>query len=292
MTFAAYLLGFLAATSNAGANVLQRVANRDEGTDREFSWQLVKDLLHKPVWYAGIGCITGSFVFQAAGLGFGTLAAVEPLLVLELPITLLMSRLWLGGRLDRGTWSSIIAMTLATMALIGFLGPSGGRTTGISWLTYVIAGGLTAAVIGVCYGLGVRWRQPGRRAAVLGIGTGTAYGLAAAFTKGMTGQFGSGGIVGILTAWQLYTAIVAGLFAVWMHQNAVSAGRLVVAQPGTTLADPYVSILWGAAVYSEAMRDGLWIVPAVLAGAVMTAAAITLSRSSQTSGPAAVEELR
>lgn len=292
MIFLAYLCGLLAATGNAAANVLQRAANRSEDADREFSWQLVTDLLHKPVWFAGIGCMAASFCLQAAGLGLGSLAAVEPLLVLELPLTLVASRLWLGGRLDRRAWLSIIVMSAATIGLIAALGPTKGKTSGISWFTYAIALAVTVTALAVFYGLGRRTTNPAHRAAILGVGTGTGYGLAASLMKGMTGQFSSGGFAGVFTAWQLYAGVAAGVFAVWMNQNAVGAGRLVIAQPGVTLTDPCISVAWGAAVYSESIRGGLWIIPELAAAVIMTLAAVALSKASDTSGPAAEGEQR
>lgn len=290
MSFVAYILGFLAAAANAAANVLQRAANRGDNRDREFSLQMVKNLLRNKVWFLGLLAIAGSFFLQAAALGFGTLAAVEPLLVLELPLTLIASYLWLGSRLDRRSWGAILTMTLATIALIAFLGPGRGHTGGIAWYVYFAAIVATGAVVGGCYYLGVRWQDKARRSAILGIGTGTAYGLAAALTKGMTEQFSHGGITGVFESWQLYAAIAVGGLAVWMHQNAVAAAKLVVAQPGVTLADPYVSILWGAAVFSEPMRGGFWVVLALLAGAALTGSAILLSRSSETDSANAQDE--
>lgn len=290
MSFVAYILGFLAAVANAAANVLQRAANRGENKNQEFSLQMIKNLLQNRVWFLGLLAIAGSFFLQAAGLGFGTLAAVEPLLVLELPLTMIASRLWLGSDLDRRAWLAIIAMTGSTIALIAFLGPGRGHTNGVAWYVYFAAIVATVAVIGICFFLGKRWQDKARRSAILGIGTGAAYGLAAALTKGMTQQFSQGGIVGVFEAWQLYAAILAGAFAVWLHQNAVAAAQLVVAQPGVTLVDPYVSILWGAAVFSEPMRSGFWVVLALLAGAGLTASAIVLAKSSQTDEDNAEEE--
>src|SRR5579875_2153495 len=99
MTIIALLLGFLAAVANAGSNVLQRAANREESSDLEFSLTLIGQLVRKPIWLAGMGVMILSVVLQAAGLGFGTLASVEPLLVLELPLTLIGAAIWLGGSL-------------------------------------------------------------------------------------------------------------------------------------------------------------------------------------------------
>jgi hypothetical protein len=104
-------------------------------------------------------------------------------------------------------------------------------------------------------------------------------------TKGMTGQYASWGITGVLTSWQLYAAGVAGIFAFWLCQNAIDAGRRAAAQPGVTLADPYISIAWGAAVFHEPMRAGLWAAVAVLRGLAMSAGAFILARSPAITGP-------
>jgi hypothetical protein len=41
---------------------------------------------------------------------------------------------------------------------------------------------------------------------------------------------------------------IASLASMWLLQNALHAGKLVAAQPGMTLLDPVVSIIWGAGV--------------------------------------------
>lgn len=283
MSFLAYILGFLAACSNAGANTLQRAANREENNqDQEFSLQLIRNLLHQPLWFAGMACMTASFFLQAAGLGLGTLSGVEPLLVLELPMTMVASFVWLHEGIDRRAWVAVASMTASTIALIAFLGPGRGKTTGIPWWVWFVAIGLTGALVGGCYLMGVRWKDENKRSMILGIGTGACYGLAASLVKGMTEHFSSGGIAGVFEAWQLYAAIAVGAFAVWMHQNAVSAGKLVVAQPGVTLGDPYIAIIWGATVFGEPMRGGFWIALAVLSALALTVSSIVLSKSGST----------
>jgi drug/metabolite transporter (DMT)-like permease len=278
MTWLGYAFGLLAAISNAGASILQREANEDESDDRRFSWGLVKDLFHKPRWFGGVGFMTASFFLQAAGLGIATLGAVEPLLVLELPITLIAARLWLDAPMDRRAYAGVFGMSAGTIALIAFLDPRHG-TSSIPLHVYLVGIAITGAGIAACYAYGRATNDNRRRATVLGVGTGIAFGLTAAITKGMTEQFSNGGIVGVLTSWQLYGAILGGLLAVWMQQNAVGSQRLVFAQPGITLTDPYVSIVWGAVVFHETMRSGLWVLAAVLAAVAMALSAVVLSRA-------------
>lgn len=290
MSIVAYLFGCLAAVSNASTNVMQRAANRSESQRLEFSLQLIKNLVRRRLWLAGVGTMLVSFVLQALGLGFGTLAAIEPLLVLELPLTLIGARVFLGSELGKRETIAIAVMTAGTIGLIGFLGPSAGHRGTIAWTVWLVASIGTAIPVVVLYWLGRVAASPGRRAAMLGLGAGISFGLAAGFIKGMTEQFSSGGTVSVLASWQLYAAGVAGLMAFWMFQNAINAGRLAAAQPGVTLADPYVSIIWGALVFHEAMRGGFWLVAAVLSAAAMTAGAIMLARSPSLTGARAADE--
>lgn len=276
--------------ANAGSNVLQRAANRDESSELEFSLRLIGELVRKPIWLAGIGAMIVSFLLQATGLGLGTLASVEPLLVLELPLSLIGAALWLGGSLGRREWVAVLGMTAGTIGLIAFLAPRGGQDARIVWWVWLVAIMATAGVAAVMFGLGHHTTDPGRRATLLGVSAGTADGLAASLIKGMTEQFSHGGVVGAVTAWQLYGAIAAGLTAVWLRQNAVNAGRLVAAQPGMTLADPYVAIIWGALVFGETFRSGFWIVLAVLAGAGMSVSAVVLAGAPAVHGEQAAEE--
>ena len=72
MTVLAYIFGCLAATTNASANVMQRAVSRRESSELEFSFQLIRNLLQRPLWLAGIGTMLASLLFQALGLGLGT----------------------------------------------------------------------------------------------------------------------------------------------------------------------------------------------------------------------------
>jgi hypothetical protein len=286
----AFACGCLAAVANAATNVMQRSANRSESERLQFSLQLIKNLLRKRLWLASIATMLASFVLQAAGLGLGTLAAIEPLLVLELPLTLVGARFFLGARLGRREQWAIGVMSAATIGLIGFLGPSGGRGTGIGWLVWLIAVVATAVPVGVIFWLGERARSPGRRAGLLGTGAGLSFGFAAGLTKGLTEQFSSGGVAGVLTSWQLYAAAAVGLLAFWLGQNAMNAGRLAAAQPGITLGDPLVAIAWGAMVFHEKLRGGPWLAGAVASAAAMAAGAVVLARSPATTGEQAARE--
>src|SRR5947209_6543036 len=65
MLYVSFPLAVLAALSNATANVLQRVANRDEPDRVALTLRLIRDRLHRKVWLTGIGMDVLSFVLMA-----------------------------------------------------------------------------------------------------------------------------------------------------------------------------------------------------------------------------------
>ena len=70
----------------------------------------------------------------------------------------------------------------------------------------------------------------------------------------------------------------------FLVQSALNAGGLLAAQPGLTLSDPVVSILWGVMAFHEQLRGGLFIVLAVISGLTLAAAVVVLARSPLLSG--------
>jgi len=135
-----------------------------------------------------------------------------------------------------------------------------------------------------------RWPWPAaRRPALLGVTAGAGFGLTAALMKGMTETF-AGDFGKLFTSWQLYATIAAGVGGMFLVQWAMNAGRLLAAQPGLTLSDPVVSILWGVLVFQEQVRGGVYLALAALSGLVMAVAVVYLARFPLLSGPAADQE--
>lgn len=119
---------------------------------------------------------------------------------------------------------------------------------GLSYPLTVLAA-VSNATSNVLQAVALRYKAE-RRASLLGIATGATVGLTAALMKGMTLAY-QHGIVGVLTAWQTYAMITGGLAGMFLMQNALQAGRLIAAQPGITLVDPAVAILWGVLAFGE-----------------------------------------
>jgi drug/metabolite transporter (DMT)-like permease len=282
-----YLLAVLAACANATSSVLQRKAGRRVPQGQNLSLRLIGSLLHQPVWFCGILAVTIGFLLQAAALGNGQLSVVEPVLVLELPFTLLLATRVFHSRLHAREWGAIVAMSAGLAGLLYSLSPAGGSPQNVRWYTWVIGIGVNLGFVAVMVAWGRRGPSGGgprsgqssaRQAAVLAVGAGTAFGMTAALMKGMTSAY-SRGIGAIFTSWQLYAMVLAGVGAMFLVQSAMNAGRLVAAQPGLTLTDPLVSILWGVFVFHEQVRTGWWLLLTVAGGLVIAGAVVVLARS-------------
>ena len=196
-----YVLAVLAACANATSSVLQRKANRETPQRQNLSLKLIWSLAHQPVWFGGVLAVIAGFLLQATALGDGQLSVVEPVLVLELPATLILASRVFGARLHRREWGSAAAMTAGLAGLLYFLSPSGGRTENVRWYTWITAIGVNLALIAVMVAWGRRGPagRGGRRgessalqAAVLAVAAGSAFGLTAALMKGMTSTFAQG----------------------------------------------------------------------------------------------------
>jgi drug/metabolite transporter (DMT)-like permease len=280
-TSISYLLAILTAVANATANVLMRTATRDLPPERQFRIGMVFDLIHRRLWLIGVGVSLTTYPLGALALGTGQLGVVQPILVLELPLTLLAAARVFGSRLDRRDWVGVAAMTVGLTGLIVFLFPHGGDPRTVPIHTWVIASMCVAVLVVPLVGLGWMASLPAARAGYLGAASGITYGLGAAYTKGMTMEFTVGGVQAVITTWQLYASIAAGAAATWLLQNAYAAGQLAAAQPGITLLDPAVAMAWGVLVFHEQTRGAASAPYAFVGALLMIAGAITLAFSHQ-----------
>jgi len=94
---------------NAVGDVLNRKASREAPANLAFRFRLFADLLHRPAWLTAAALMLASFVLAAAALGTGQLAAVQLIVILELPLALVGSVVFLGGRLPAREWAAICA---------------------------------------------------------------------------------------------------------------------------------------------------------------------------------------
>ena len=267
-----------AAGGNALANVMQRKASLEGERGRQFGAGVMRDLVRSTTWLLGFGGMVASFGLQAVALSLGQLSSVETIITLEVPLTLLVASRVFRVHVGAAEWTGIWVMTLGMVALIAVLNPQPGDETDVSRTIYAVAGSATAVFV-LTLVLAAQRGARLWRAGCLGAAAGASFGLTATLIKETTAQLSAHGLIGMLSTWQTYAAIGVGLSGVLVMQWALHIGPLLAAQPGLTLMDPIVSILWGVLVYNETTRSGPWLVPAVLAAGAIATGVLLLARS-------------
>lgn len=242
---------------------------------------LMQTLLRNPRWWAGVVGDGGGYAMQVVALALGSVLVVQPILVSALIFALPISARYSGRTITTRTWLIALALagSLACFLIVG--DPTAGNTTA-ALRDWVLPGGLLLALIAVFVGLGLAARESGRRALLLGAASGSLYGLAVALTAHVTTQF-EHGLTTVLTGWQLWVLIAAGIAGVYFQQRAFQAGALTASLPAITIGEPLAAAFLGITVLDERLRtSGVGVVVSIAAVAVMLAATLALSRSQAT----------
>jgi drug/metabolite transporter (DMT)-like permease len=290
----AILLALVASLFTATSSVAQRVAAAPAPGEIQFSWRLLTFLLRRPVWFLGIVCMIGGFVFQVAALHRGDLSLVQPVIAAELLFVFAYLALRNRHRVHTRDWVAAFGMAAGLGGFLFLADPHGGSAAQASGWLWLLGGIATfaaaAAVAGLAY-LPVRGTapSPARRAALLSISAGIAWGFVAAVVKELSLHVGHG-LVPLVTNWSPYVLIISGAAAMFLVTNAFQAGPLAASQPGLTIADPLVASLLGVTIFGEHLRTGpFYLAGECLAALVLLAGVVLLSRSSliQTSAASA-----
>ncbi|MFF3974440.1 DMT family transporter [Streptomyces rubiginosohelvolus] len=271
------LFAVLTALSNGSASVLQRRAAMEVPDSDAMRLSLMTRLVRQKVWLAGIGLVIVAAVCQAIALATGPIAVVQPIFVIELPLTLLVAGLVMRVRTDAVVWSGVAAVTAGLALGMAAAAPVEGRDTveDFAWIPALLVTGVFEAGLIVA---ALRTRG-NARAALLGLAAACGYALTAALMKDAMANLDDGGVVALLASWQLYATAAAGVGALFLLQNALQAGSLVAVQPMLTLGDALISILYGVTLFDEELRTGWWLLPELVALALIATGCVRLART-------------
>jgi drug/metabolite transporter (DMT)-like permease len=277
------VLALAAALLFALGTVLQQKAGLEEPSEGSSSGLLLR-MARRPVWLFGILADAFGFIAQAAALGVGRLAVVQPLLVSSVVFALPLGARLTGQRVRRLDIGAAFLVVIALIAFLTIANPAGGHDDAPlrSWL---IAGGICGLVC-VPLVLLARHGSPPRRAAMLGIATGILFALSAALTKAVVDELDDG-VFGIFVGWHLYALVAVGYVSMTLNQLALNTGALAPAVATSMAFDPITSVILGVAVLGESLDTSP---PEVAATLLSLAAAVVgmaiLARSQSQTGPA------
>lgn len=267
----------LAACANALASVCQRLGVEDAPGDQGPSLGLIRHMVQRPIWLVGFGVMAAGYVAQAAALHSGSLDVVQPLMVSELVILVVVLWLWYLTPLRR---RDIVAAGATALGLGLFLYLAAPRvgTRVPSNQRWLVTGVVVVGIVLVLTIFGSRG-SPLRRALFRGAGASVGFALVAAITKSLTDKVVQGWGP-LFSSWQLYALAVVGLGSFLIMQSAFQVGPFAASQSTLILVNPFVSIAVGRVLFGESLRGGVGYVTLELAALIiMATGALGLSTS-------------
>jgi drug/metabolite transporter (DMT)-like permease len=271
------LFALAAAFSNALATVLQRKAALSVPWSDSLRAGLMLDLVRRPVWLVGILAVITAAVCQAVALATGPLTIVQPLLVLELPLALVLGTVLLRGRLSRRGWVAVCAVVTGLALALVAAAPDD-NLTHVPMDRWIPALAVCVAALAGLVAAALRRPEGRARAACFGLATAVSYAVTAALMKTSMHTLDDDGLTAFLATWTTYGFALFGACALFFLQNAMQAGPLVASQPAITLGDAFVSLALGITLYAEDVRTGWWLLPQLLGVALIAAGVLALSR--------------
>lgn len=231
-----------------------------------------------PVWWLSIAAAFGAYLLQIVALGFGTLLVVQPILVLSLMFTLLLSARMNRQSLRRYdiSWAGVLTVAVIIVVVYGRPEPGDAFPDLTRWWFAVAVGAIVFLLLAV---LAYR-RAAASKALILGAICGGIFGFVAVLSKLVADRFFAGGFGELVSSWELYALIFSAVLGTAVQQLAFAAGNLATSLPAMTVVEPVVAFTLGYVVLGEEFRVEStlgWIVM-LLAVAAMFVGTFRLAR--------------
>jgi drug/metabolite transporter (DMT)-like permease len=274
----AYSFAVLAAVAFALGTVLQQKGALQTSSGENDPRFLV-EILHKPVWLAGMISQSVGWILQAGALDRGPLVVVQFLtamsLVIALPLGMWLTKQHIGPR----EWLGALAVLVGIMFFLWAGAPSGGTNHPSASLWWGACLGTSALVL-VLAAFGTRMRGASK-ALLFGSAAGFGYGLQAAVTKTFVGELGHGAL-SLLADWSVYVLVASAVIGFVLQQGALKTGVLAPAMASSNAVTLFSSVILGIIVYGERLSaSGGGHVASAVVGLVIAIVGIALLGSAE-----------
>ena len=256
----------------------QQVTGKPIGT-----FALFRRLLRDRRWWTGSLVAAAGFGLQAAALGLGSVVLVQALSVTSLLFALVISATVNHRRITRwqGIWAVLLVAAVAVVVTVG--NPQAGNPRG-SFQTWTVVAAIMGPGLILCV-IGARKFPGSVGALLLGLMSGSLWGLFTVLTKGVVDQLGHG-IPALLRMPEVYAWALLGIAATAWEQSAFRAGPLTASLPAVTVAEPIVGSVLGVTVLGETLRtNDVGLVAIGVSVAMMIAATLALAHSQAAGTP-------
>jgi drug/metabolite transporter (DMT)-like permease len=245
-----YPVGVVAAVLLGLGYVLQQRVALTAPLSEILHFRLLFDLMHRPLWWIGMGCMIAGQLLSGFALQLATVGLVEPLLSTNLLFALAIGAL-LARHRPRGT--EIGGAVLVSAALGVFIAVGNPRSSSSPYppdSIVFIAVAAVLAVVAVCVFVGRRRGLVGE-AICLSAGAGLLFGLQDAATRASLLEFDRHGFVAMFGHVWVYLVIAVATLGILLAQSAFKAARLDYSLPPITAAEPIAGIALGIALLGD-----------------------------------------
>ncbi|MBL7284915.1 hypothetical protein FPH17_05345 [Corynebacterium godavarianum] len=248
-------------------------AGRDQGEVNDSPLSALK----RPAWWFSLALALAAYGFQAVALAFGSLLVVQPVLVLSLMLTLLLSARVERRRMSAATsfWAILLTVFVGVVVVVGRPLPGERAPHTWEWLT-AVGIGLVGLFSTFAF---ARAHSAAVQSLAFGILCGAIFGYLAVFSKVAVDAYVHGGVLGILTSWQFWAMLACAVIGTVVQQFAFGAGKLATTLPAMKVVEPLVALTLGLVLLGEkfSLSGALgWTAMALLiAGMLFSAAMVT-----------------
>jgi len=270
---AAVCFGTASVLQHQGANRVRRRFPLNPG--------LLVAVARQRLWLLGIGLEVTAVALHMVAVNLGALSVVQPLLTVGLVVALPMQALL--GLPVRKRALLAAALTVGGLGVFLVVQPtveSRDPQSITEWLP-----GLVLVSVVACTALVVALgRQDRARSLGLGAAAGSVFALSAALVKTWGEILGAGGLPALVTSWELWTALSAGLVGALLSQAAFQCGPLGGPLAAMMVVDPVIGVSLGGIVFGESFATGVLAV-AQAAGLAITLAGVWLLATGEQRDP-------
>ncbi|MFD2673999.1 DMT family transporter [Gulosibacter bifidus] len=232
-------------------------------------------MLRNPSWLIGTLLIGLAIGMQLFALMFSPLVVVQPLGVVSLVVTTLLTAWQTKMRMRAGKITAVLLCVLGVAAFVTVAafaanqGPVGDRET----INVLIVLAVTLVLAAIAFGLLRRTRWRGFMYIVIG---GVLYGFVATLARIVLARFQSGEIGPILYACAI-GMVLSLLAGGYMVQSAYASGSTDMVIAGLTVIDPLVAVAIGVVLLNETVgASPLTFALFVIFGAIAVAGVVVL----------------
>lgn len=244
-----FLVGVAAALSLGLGYVLQQRVAATVPLSELLRFRLLLDVMRRPVWWLGIGCMVVGQVLSGLALQLAAVAVVEPLLSTNLLFALGFAALFASQRMQRQEIAGAVLLSAALGVFIAVGNPHSKSVFPADPIV-VLAVGTVALVVGVLIVLARRHSLVGE-SILLATGAGLLYGLQDVSTRVTLLVVDRHGVMAVLANAWAYILLATGVFGILLSQSAFKAARLDYSLPPIAAAEPIAGIALGVSLLGD-----------------------------------------